>query len=70
LLILKVKKFTDLINRFLNIFFNRAIEEAGLDIADFEFVSMDPMAASQALQTNSPNVQSYLRLEPVQDVFT
>lgn len=55
---LKGKKVYGLDKSVSEYFFNRAVEEAGLDIADFEFVSMDPMAASQALQTNSPNVQS------------
>lgn len=55
---LKGKKVYGLDKSVSEYFFNRAIEEAGLNIADFEFVSMDPMAASQALQTNSPNVQT------------
>jgi len=55
---LKGKKVYGLDKSVSEYLFVRAIEEAGLNPADFEFVGMDPFAASQALQTDSPNVKS------------
>lgn len=45
-------------------FFYRMLEDSGYNTDEFQYVNMDPGAAAQAMQTNSPNIKAIVVWNP------